>query len=80
MPAKRFPRRNVYTVGYRHYMHEIEKHIDVIASSKEEAYDRAVYEVIPETTGWYPYSAWVISVTYQNGNCKYFNTCDGLPY
>ena len=80
MPAKRFPRRNVYTVAYREWRHAIEKHIDVIAVSKEDAYDKAVYEKIPENTGWLPYSAWVISVTYQNGNCKSFNTCEGLPY
>jgi predicted metal-binding protein len=56
------------------------KGIQVVSNSKEGAYDKAFYEAIPENEGRCPYSAWVYSVTFRNGNCKYFNTCEGLPY
>lgn len=56
------------------------KAVDVIAKSKYEAYDKAVYEVIPKIEGELPYSAWVSSVTYQNGNYRTFNTFEGNPY
>lgn len=59
---------------------EIEKGIDVVAKSKEDAYDKAVYEIIYDKEQCVPYSAWVSSVTYNNGNCHYFNTSEGLPY
>lgn len=59
--------------------------VQVIANNKAEAYDKAVNEVIPqkhkdEESKYYPYSAWVHSVTYNNGNVRYFNTCDGKAY
>lgn len=54
--------------------------IDVIAKNKADAYDKAVYEMIPQIEGELPYSAWVASVTYQNGNYKRFNTFEGNPY
>ena len=69
-----------YTVAYRIRGYKTEKIIAVLASSKEEAYDRAVYEAIPEKEGEMPYSAWVTGATYQNGNYRSFNTCEGLPY
>lgn len=56
------------------------KAVDVIAKSKYEAYDKAVFEVIPKIEGELPYSAWVASVTYQNGNYRTFNTFEGNPY
>lgn len=56
------------------------KAVDVIAKSKYEAWDKAVYEVIPKIEGELPYSAWVASVTYQNGNYRTFNTFEGNPY
>lgn len=52
----------------------------VAARSKAEAYDRAVFEEIPKAYGEMPYSAWVSSVTYQNGNSREFNTFEGNPY
>lgn len=68
---------HAYTVRYHMYQHEKEVHmVCVPAASKEEAYDKAVYEVLPEV----PYSAWVSSVTYNNGNSRYFNTFEGKPY
>ena len=56
------------------------KGIGLLAKNKVDAYDKAVYEEIPKLEGELPYSAWVVSVTYQNGNVHYFNTCEGLPY
>lgn len=71
----------VYTVHYKLYGDASgEKYICVLAHNKEEAYDKAFFEEIPKLTGEHAYSAWVVSVTYQNGNCRYFNTCEGLPY
>lgn len=69
-----------YYVAYKLYSHAEEKGICIAASSKEAAYDRAVYEAIPATEGQLPYSAWVHSVTYCNGNWKLFNTHEGKPY
>jgi len=54
--------------------------VSVLARNQADAYDKAVYEVIPEIHGYCPYSAWVASVTYQNGNYKRFNTHEGCPY
>lgn len=74
-------RRSVYYVKYK--MHSVDevKGIDVIASNKEEAYDVSTYEIIPALEGGYtPYSAWVSSVTYNNGNYRQFNTFEGKPY
>lgn len=70
----------VYTVKYRISEWSDENYICVLASSKAEAYDKAVYEDLPRTFGTHPYSAWVSGVTYGNGNYKTFNTCEGLPY
>ena len=70
----------VYTVKYRMYQWTEEKSISVIAKSKADAYDKAMYEVIPDIEAFSPYSVWVYSVTYQNGNYRRFNTCEGLGY
>ena len=72
---------NMYTVHYKvNGSWEIAKSISVCASSKVDAYDKATYEIIPEIETHTPYSVWVADVTYQNGNCHCFNTCEGLPY
>ena len=42
--------------------------------------NEAMYEAIPKKEGEMPYSAWVVSVTYNNGNCKFFNTSEGNAY
>ena len=73
-------RRNAYWVKYRAYASGEVKGIDIIASNKVEAWDTAVYKAIPKVEGEMPYSAWVYSVTYQNGNYKTFNTFEGMPY
>ena len=69
----------VYSVKYR-MSGEEPRMIDVIAKSKADAYDKATFEAIPAKEGALPYSAWVYSVTYQNGNYRRFNTCEGLAY
>ena len=68
-----------YYVRYRMIGSEV-KGIGLLAKSKEDAYDKAVYEEIPKVEGELPYSAWVSSVTYQNGNVRYFNTFEGNPF
>ena len=74
-------KRNTYTIHYiLGWSAADEKMVDVIASNKEDAYDKAVFEVIPELEGTYPYGAWVSSVTYNNGRCHYFNTSCGNAY
>ena len=70
----------VYTVKYKMESVDDEKMLDVIAKSKAEAYDKATFESIPEKEGCIPFSSWVYSVTYQNGNYRRFNTCEGLAY
>lgn len=67
-----------YYVEYR--IGQEVKGIDVLAKNKFDAYDKAVYELIPKREGEMPYAAWVCSVTYNNGNYRRFNTCEGLPY
>lgn len=56
------------------------KSISFLAKNKIDAYDKATFELIPEKEGRVPYSSWVYSVTYNNGNYHLFNTCDGLAY
>ena len=73
------PRNNAYWVEYRLYGTDV-RGIDVLAQSKADAYDKAVYEAIPAREGELPYSAWVASVTYKNGNYRQFNTFEGKPY
>ena len=73
--------RNAYYIKYKMYSADIVHGIGVVAGSKDEAWDVATYEAIPRKhEGEIPYSAWVSSVTYQNGNCRYFNTHEGKPY
>ena len=57
-----------------------EQELDVIAESKADAWEKATFEIIPEKYGKCPYSAFVASVTYANGNTRRFNTCHGLAY
>ena len=70
-----------YTVAYKpNGAYETQRSIIVLANTKQEAWDKAVFEAIPELEGGMPYSAWVERVTYNNGRVKEFNTCEGLPY
>ena len=69
-----------YYVRYRMHQYGEDCGIDVPARNKEDAYEKAVYERIPQKEGCLPYSAWVESVTYNNGNYKKFNTFEGKAY
>lgn len=73
-------RRQVYTVEYKMFDAGEVKRVNVIATDKADAWCKAVWLAIPEKEGEHPYSAWVASVTYQNGNYKRFNTFEGKPY
>lgn len=70
----------VYYVEYKMHSADQVRGICVVANNKADAYDYAVYEEIPSEEGGIPYSAWVVSVTYQNGNYRRFNTFEGNPY
>lgn len=71
---------NAYYVKYRLYSADKVRGIQVPANNKWEAYDKATFEMIPAKEGEHPYSSWVTSVTYNNGNCHRFNTSEGNPY
>ena len=68
-----------YYLEYKMHSADSVKGMDVAASSKYDAYDKAVYDLIPKKEGNIPYSAWVVSVTYNNGNYRAFNTFEGNP-
>lgn len=64
-----------YTVKYRLDGKWSEpKSISFLAKNKFDAYDKATFELIPEKDGRMPYSSWVYSVTYNNGNEHVFKT------
>ena len=69
-----------YTVEYKLYSADYVRSVQIFANSKAVAYDLAYYDVIPTLHEYAPYSAWVASVTYKNGNYKRFNTFEGNPY
>ena len=62
-----------YTVNYELHFGGETKAISFLAKNKQDAYDKAVYEIIPQKEGTPPYNAYVYSVTFQNGNYKIFN-------
>lgn len=69
-----------YTVQYEMYQNGPVRQVSLLANNKEDAYDKAVYELIKKAEGELPYAAWVFSVTYNNGNYKLFNTFEGKPW
>lgn len=69
-----------YYIEYKMHQFGNVAGVDVLAKNKADAHEKAVYEAIPQKEGCCPYSAWVYSVTYNNGKHKLFNTCEGLPY
>ena len=62
-----------YTVHYQLHLGGETKSVSFLANNKQEAYDWAVYSLIPEIEKESPYFAYVYSVTYQNGKQKIFN-------
>lgn len=69
-----------FHINYRLYKADKVRFIDVVAKSKFDAYNKATFEAIPEKEGEAPYSVWVVSCTYGNGNYRRFNTIEGKPY
>jgi len=69
-----------YFVEYKMYNADRIHGIQSPAENKIDAYEKAVYTLIPEKEGGIPYSAWVQSVTYNNVNYREFNTFEGNPY
>ena len=69
-----------YNVEYRMFAHDQVKSVDVIARNKEQAYQVATFEVIPEKEEMTPYSAWINSVTYKNGKTRFFNCFEGNAF
>ena len=72
-------KRSMYYVEYRMHSADDYHGIQVCAGSKWDAYLTATYDAIPAKEGEPPYSAWVVSVTYQNGNRREFYTHEGKP-
>lgn len=69
-----------YMITFKLYESDTEHSIEVMADSKENAWDMATYEAIPAERGEYPYSAWVSAAIYKSGKVHYFNTHEGMPY
>lgn len=66
----------IYTIQYKNHSADDINEICVYAKSKEEAYDKAVFEELFGSV----YSAWVSSVEYSNGKEHLFNNFEGKPY
>ena len=71
---------SAYYVEYRMYSADKVHGIGLLAKNKVDAWEKAVFEEIPKKEGSCPYSSWVTSVTYNNGNQRHFNTFEGNPY
>ena len=69
-----------YFVEYKMYNADRIHGIQSPAENKIDAYEKAVYDLIPKKEGGIPYSAWVSSVTYSNGRSREFRTFEGNPY
>lgn len=69
-----------YIVRYRMNRGGKVKEIEIPANSKVDARAIALFEAIPSTEHNPPYSAWVASVTFDNGNHKEFDTNEYKPY
>ena len=69
-----------YTIEYIMNGHDEPQKCFVLAHSKEDAYYKALDEIVKHTNGKYPFGYWVAAVTYNNGNYQEFNTFCGKPY
>ena len=69
-----------YFVEYKMYNADRIHGIQSPAENKIDAYEKAVYDLIPKKEGGIPYSAWVSSVTYCNCRYREFRTFEGNPY
>lgn len=68
-----------YTVAYTMGIWDKERHVDVIATNKAEAYEKAE-DKIPTIEGGHAWAIWVHSVTHGNGNEHRFNTFAGKRF
>ena len=71
---------NAYCVEYKMHPTDETHKICLLANNKADAYDKATYDLIPKNMEGIPYSSWVASVTYNNGNYRLFNNFEGKPY
>lgn len=62
-----------YYVKYRVNHYEEEQGIGLLAVNKKDAYYKAI-DKVKEKEGCTPYSAWVYSVTFQNGRHQVFKS------
>ena len=69
-----------YTVQYKMHSADKVREVSFLSENKHDAYLEATWGVIPQKEGMMPYSAWVHSVTYQNGKYRIFNNFEGNPY
>ena len=69
-----------YTIAYTMFFGDTERHINLLARNKADAYDKAAYEAIPHVEESHPYAVWVYSVTYSNGREQRFNTHEGKRF
>lgn len=69
-----------YTVAYTMFFGDTERHINLLAKNKVDAYDKAAYEAIPHVEESQPYAVWVYSVTHSNGREQRFNTFEGKRF
>ena len=69
-----------YFVEYKMYNADRIHGIQTPAENKIDAYEKAVYDLIPKKEGGIQSSAWVSSVTYSNGRYREFRTFEGNPY
>lgn len=67
-----------YTIEYKEHSAADVEFINVLADSKDDAYEKA-FDAFEELYNGHPYSFWVAGVTYQNGNYHKFNTFEGNP-
>ena len=70
----------LYNITYKMHSADIERTIGLYAKNKYEAYDKAVYEFIPQEENSIPYSAWVTSYRTSKGKIHEFSSFEGNPY
>lgn len=69
-----------YLVEYKMHSAGEVKTMSVHAKNKEEAFERATFDLIPLVELEHPFSSWVASRIYENGRVQRFNTFEGKPY
>ena len=69
-----------YIIEYRMYKSGDVKEIEVDASNRIHAWNKATFTVIPYKENEPAYSTWVAGVRYQNGRTRWLNNFEGKPY